>query len=487
MKKANFLITVFVSFATYSIAQEAPKPVSSCERNFNMVQQKVQDNYAGWQATIGTKTNKKFDAFTDKIKNKSSNITDPRECYFVIKEWLDYFDDEHLFLNLLNPYTSQNDSLELAGKIQSRERVSFKNEEEFVAALKGQSNLDQIVGVYETDDNTYKIGITTGSEPGSYKGFILEAPDNSLWKEGMVKFTMQSIGDDKFDGQFFYSNFSEERAFIKKIKNYIVLENIFKLKKVFPEPTEVVNNDDIVRKLPTYRIEPLSKNTLLFVPPPFTYIDAADIIVDMVNNNRDLLANTPNLIVDLRNNPGGDDNALVPLYPYVADKPIVRKGGLFRNSKENLLLLSQELESVQSYPKYKRLLGPKLQTIINDMRNSKDDVVVGPDKVFQYAKPFAKPSKVVVLINQKTASSAERIVMELQQSGKTIVMGEKSKGLTDYIEVRDWGLPAFGWRLAMGMAENVQKPKGKNNGIKPDVKISSKTADWVKFAEDYLN
>lgn len=487
MKKANFLITSFLAISTLALAQETPKPVSPCARNFNMVQQKVADNYAGWEATVGTKTNKKFDSFTAKFKEKTEGITDPRECYFVIKDWLDYFEDEHLFLNLLNPYTSQSDSLELQNKVNSRERVTFKSEEEFISALKSQSSIDPISGVYETDDNTYKIGITPGLEPGSYKGFILEAPASSLWKEGMVKFTMQSLGDDKFDGQYFYSNFSEERAFIKKIKNYIVLENIFKLKKVFPEAAEVVNNDDIVRKLPTYRIELLSKNTLLFVPPPFTYIDAADIIVDMVNNNRDLLANTPNLIVDLRNNPGGDDNALIPLYPYVADKPIIRKGGLFRNTKENLLLLSQELESVQNYPKYKRLLGPKLQTIINDMRNSKESVVVGPDKVFQYAKPFSKPSKVAVLINNKTASSAERIVMELQQSAKTTVYGEKSKGLTDYIEVRDWGLPAYGWRLAMGMAENAQKPKGKNNGIKPDVKISTKTADWVKFVEDNLN
>ena len=59
--------------------------------------------------------------------------------------------------------------------------------------------------------------------------------------------------------------------------------------------------------------------------------------------------------------------------------------------------------------------------------------------------------------------------------------------MADYIEVRDWGLPAYGWRLAFGMAKANRGEEIDNKGIKPDVKVPKDEADWVNFASEYLS
>lgn len=93
------------------------------------------------------------------------------------------------------------------------------------------------------------------------------------------------------------------------------------------------------------------------------------------------------------------------------------------------------------------------------------------------------------MVNENTASSAEIVTLEAKQSSKTVVIGERTKGLADYIEVRDWGLPKYGWRLAFGLAKShwVDKKPIDNKGISPDVKVPKKEADWVKYATNYLN
>jgi len=58
--------------------------------------------------------------------------------------------------------------------------------------------------------------------------------------------------------------------------------------------------------LPEWRVEKIDKKTALITLPPFTIIDAADYILDMVNNNKHIIVSTENLKIDLRNNPGGE-------------------------------------------------------------------------------------------------------------------------------------------------------------------------------------
>ena len=226
----------------------------------------------------------------------------------------------------------------------------------------------------------------------------------------------------------------------------------------------------------------------MVVLPPFTLPNAPEFVQEMLTSNEEILKNTPNLIIDLRNNPGGDDAAFTTLFPYIASNPITRKGGVFRATDENIISLRHELEAIQEYPIYKERLSPKLQQVLQLMETKKGQFVNGPDKEFASGTAMANPKKVAFLVNKNTASTAEQFILEAKQSTKTIIFGENTKGLADYIEVRDWGLPCYGWRVAFSLARSPRLPQKPidNVGITPDVKIGANEADWVEFVKNYL-
>lgn len=483
MKKISLLSTAMLLFGLSSYAQE--KKQSLCSRNFDAIQQKVEDNYAGWSEKVTSRNQKKFDKITEETSLKVAEINEPEACYHVLNEWLAFFEDGHLFLNI-QPFVKPEKPGDLEKRASKVGSVSFKSEPAFKKYLDKNKNLPEIVGIWESDDKTYRVGIVADSKKNRYKAFLLSKRDE-LWTQGKVKFELKEVEKNKFETNYYYADFTDEKKLGRLVKNYLAIDDIYKLQKVYPEPAEVVNNVDILTRLPQWRVEKINANTALVTLPPFTIVDAADYILDMVNNNKTIIANTENLIVDLRNNPGGDENAFSALYPWIADKPIIRKGGMFRSSEENLILLTHELESIQAFPKYKRILAPKLQEVIAAMKNNLGGDVQGPDKVFQYLKPTVYPKNVAILVNENTASTAESVTLEAKQSGKTVIIGTKTKGLADYIEVRDWGLPAYGWRLAFGLAKSARDTRIDNKGINPDVKVPKRETDWVQFATEYLS
>ncbi len=487
MKKRIALFGLLALASQLLIAQEKAPKSSPCLINFEDSYRKIENNYAGWNEKLQkSKDQKRFAKLTEVTREKVSKITDPAECYFAITEWLSFFEDGHLFINIPNPYVKPEDPSAMAKRAAAVPSVAFRNEEEFRKFIDSRNNHEKVVGIWETEDKNYRLGITSTDKADQFQAFLLEARDDS-WTAGKVKIQIRKTGQERFESTYYYADFNSEKKFTRLIKNYLVIDDVYRLRKVYPEPEEKVSNEDMLTRLPDYRVERIDNNTLYVKLPPFTQFDAADYVLDMVNRNRQQISMTENLIIDLRNNRGGDENAFSAFYPFIADKPIVRKGGTFRASEENLILLSHELQSIQEFPKYKRLLAPKLNEVIALMKNNMGKEFEGPDKVFQYVKATEFPKKVAILVNENTASSAESVALEARQSNKTVIIGTPTKGVADYIEVRDWGMPAYGWRLALGMAKANRGQEIDNKGIKPDVKVPKDEADWVNFASEYLS
>lgn len=462
------------------------KPETSlCSRNFEEAYKRIEKNYAGWSDKVNPKTQKKFDKITATTKAKVVKISDPAECYFAMSEWFEFFEDGHMFINIPHPYVKPEEPGALEKRAAKQPMADFASEDAFRKYLDKNKELTDIEGIWETDDKNYKLGIASAGK-GRFEAFLLADRDN-LWKAGKVKFKLKQVSGTEFDNEYFYADFTSTSKTSRLVKDYLVIEDVFKMRKMYPAPVELVNNYDLLHKLPDYRVEKIDAKTALIKLPPFTLYDAADYVLDMVNKNLDIITQTENLVIDLRNNPGGDENVFASLYPYIADGPIVRKGGTFRATEENIVQLNHELESIQDYPKYKRTLGPKLNEVITKMRNNIGSEIVGPNRVFQYSSTSPYPKKVAILVNENTASTAESVAMEARQSGKTIIIGTKTKGTADFIEVRDWGLPAYGWRVAFGMAKSSVDPNYDNKGITPDVKVPKKEVDWIGFAAEYLS
>ena len=459
-----------------------------CSQNLDFAYQKLKDNYAGWSDKIRPDNQAAFDLLSNEIKEKAKTITNDRECYFLLKKWFDFFQDGHVFIAPLTPYTI-DDSPEIVATRASKVPVLSFNEASFMQYLKAnESSLANVEGIWESDDKAYRVGILKDKkDPEKYAGFLL-ADRDATWKAGKLKFEMNQVSPLRYVTTYYYADFSTETSSTREVKNFLIMENLYKFTKVFPIPKEEVSDEDIKQRILDYRIEQLDNETALFVLPPFTLVNGPEYINEMISSNKHILDNSPNLIIDLRNNPGGDDAAYESLFPYINTGTIVRKGGVFRSTFENIVSVRHELEAIQSYPAYKERLSPKLQQVLQLMQANSGRFVNGPDKEFPLAVVAPNPKKVAFLVNKNTASTAEQFILEAKQSKKTMVFGENTKGLADYIEVRDWGMPCYGWRVAFALAKSARLPQNPidNFGITPDIKISEKEADWVEFVRNYL-
>ena len=482
MKK--LLLPFLLLFSHLSFSQQT----CVCSQNFEFAYQKLKENYAGWSDKVTPKNQGAFDKLSNEISESAKKITNDRECYFLLNQWFDFFKDGHVFITPITPYTI-DDTPEVVASRAAKVPVLAYNEVSFTQYLKeNDAKLASVEGIWESDDKAYRVGIMRDkNDAKKFTGFLL-ADRDATWKAGKVKFDMLQISPLRYVTQYYYADFSIEKSFTREVKNYLIMENLYKFNKVFPIPKEQVNEEDLKQRIADYRIEKLDNETALVVLPPFTIPNGPEYVKEMISNSGGILESSPNLIIDLRNNPGGDDAAYTALFTYINTGTIVRKGGLFRSSEENIISVRHELEAIQDFPIYKERLSPKLQQVLQLMEANRGKYFSGPDKEFTFGGTTANPKKVAFIVNKNTASTAEQFVLEAKQSKKTIVVGENTKGLADYIEVRDWGMPCYGWRVAFALAKSPRLPQNPidNVGIAPDVKIGEKELDWVEFTKNYL-
>jgi hypothetical protein len=462
----------------------------NCQKNFDEIYQKVRDNYAAYSMKVNSATKPVFDNLSKKIKEKSAGVTDPRQCYFILKEWTEFFKDGHLFINTSKPIIFEETAEALAKRAIDIPMQKFTSEVNFQAYLTANlSKLTNIEGIWESDDKIYRIGIVKDAiNTSKFYGFLLNRKDDK-WVIGKTKFILEQLSETKLKTTYYYADFTPEITLTTVVKNILVMENIYKFNKLSPIPKEFATQDELVHKIPDFRVEKIDSSNTLIKLPPFTMGNVQLFVKEMLSQNDALLRSSKNLIIDLRNNPGGDEAVFDPVFQYIANGPIVRYGSKVRASMENQILLNHELKAIQDFPEFAQNLDPKLRDMIRKMQQNPGTIITAADKTFNFPKSASNPQKVVILVDKNTSSTAESLSLEAKQSSKTIIMGTNTKGAFDYTEVRDWGLPCYAWRLALPLGYSYRLPLNPLEGIglKPDVKIPDAEVDWVGFAVKYLN
>lgn len=73
-----------------------------CICDFSKMKEKVEANYAGFQDKIKNKK-KMYQKFTAAIQKKAEQTTDFKECTLLMRKWLSFFNDGHLYLSIDDP------------------------------------------------------------------------------------------------------------------------------------------------------------------------------------------------------------------------------------------------------------------------------------------------------------------------------------------------------------------------------------------------
>lgn len=228
-------------------------------------------------------------------------------------------------------------------------------------------------------------------------------------------------------------------------------------------------------------LKQLSDKTLLITLPSFEW-DEKKKIDSIITKNQVLLNNTPNWIIDLRGNMGGNDFTYSPLIPYLYTNPIAIFPSEYWSSEDNIKNYEQQLKDKSVSVEAKKyiadivgLMKKNIGSFINP--GGKDTMYVKLDSIYEY------PKKVAFLIDRNTASSAESLLLTAKQSKKVSVFGENSYGMLDYANSQYFDIFCTEYNLIIPISRSKRLPQNPidNIGIRPDILIDNKEKQKINL------
>lgn len=449
-------------FANSIFAQEKK---CSCEEVFQNLVQKVESEYPGFEHK--TKDINLYNELKERLASEAKKSTG--NCTPTLKKYTDYFKDPHMWVSANEPET--------AAKSENPSNALEINIEDFKKKIK--STKDELEGIWSNESYTFGIKKTAENE---YTGFIIEA-QSTLWKPKDIKFKLFSDGKFEYallDRSLKYGNF-------KLHKEGILYFNGVSVALVKQTPKPMVSEKELqdkLKELEGFYFKKVSDKTSVLKLPSFEYHNLQT-IDDLIENNRNLLEESENLIIDLRGNPGGTTDAYTKLIPYIYGKTV-------RHSGAEFLATQTYINNLEAY---KKTLGKDVSTegIDKQIKTLQDNlgkfVNFNPDVKPQTIEVATKsPKSVIIFADKGTGSSAEYFLFVAKQSKKVKIFGVPSYGALDYGNafLIDFGCQEFKLFMPTYRALRLPDYPIDNIGIQPDVYLDSSIEDWVAFATEYL-
>ena len=461
------LFTVVFVFIVYPL--HAQDKTCTCESHFEWIKKTFKENDAGFQHILEKKGQMAYNIHNQLMLEKIKKATTLTECTDLLLEWLKFFRSGHIYVQRLE---TTNDTLDPAIY-----KIDFSQFEEYISEKK-EADFE---GIWTTGIS--KIGIKKDGE--IYVAFFMESelatrkPEEVLLKiildgDRYKTISRHNIGDPKMTGN-----------------NHIQFEGISTLKRlspIFPEDPDYENYYKAILAREPY-LEELSA-TMLYLRIPSFQIESKSAIDKVLEDNKDIILKTENLIIDLRNNGGGASMSFSGLIPYLYTNPI--RG-------VNIEFLSTELNN-------KRSLEHSTNSNFNestrqwykshyDTLQSRLGEFVSPYEsevsITQYDTVYAFPKNVGIIIDKDCVSATEQFLLFAKQSKKVKLFGTSTSGMLDVANMYYIESPCkellFGYCLSrsLGLPEMTID----DIGLLPDFYLDKTIPQhkWVEFVNEIIN
>lgn len=471
MKK--ILLPIFLTFSFNSFGQTC-----KCDSLFLQMKQLVEENYAGWFDKIKPENKGAYTQWSENKLREVNGITNDSSCAKKLQEWISFFGDKHLRILFTKPK-----QINAATKTETSEIKILTHplsEEEAISYFKNNKSPDPVEGIYTHP--VYKLAITK-IEPNLFYATVLSS-QNGNWKPGEVKLTITKKGKEYF-GTFYEGDKSDLSNHPVKLVDNILDFDIVYLEKQSPN---VKNKLDLTeyeiskdKDAPGLRFK---DNVAIWKFPTF-YSNSEEQTAFLLNRYKEKLDNTPNWIIDLRDNRGGDYRVGWQLINYIYTRPIIKYHAEQRMTLQNIdMWFNSFVKSYynQANEKEKKELDDRLDNMkknvgkmYNETNKLYDSLSIEKTTVF--------PKKIALLINENTLSSGELFTMLVRQSDKVVVMGSNSGGMMDYGNVLRYKTHYPGIRVQIPMDRMLWLDTGfsvDKEGLKPEIYL--KGDNWIEQA-----
>ncbi len=456
----------------------------SCSGLLGQVISKTESNYAGYIHKVKEKDSSQYIRLKATLKNKAAH-TSFIDCYGVLQQYVRFFHDGHLDIFELPP--SQPGSLAatvktLAVPVNYKEIIVKKTAKDSIEGIWTMAGYQQ-VAIIKTGNSTFSGVVQQTSSP--------------KWAPGMVKMDIEKTAKNTYNISVYRGDFARLRfEDVHIFKNVFLAPGLYRFAKTWPVNTEYkyINTED--PQLPVIKV--IDKNNVLLTVPSALidghYLDS------LLAKNDAVIKSTPNLIIDVRGNGGGNYiwGSIYDIANTIV-RPEPKKPGV-----SDLMLMASEDDAAYLYnmSAYYRQKKDDRATKYYDSLITK--IRANPGKIigfsFYHSRPdtdkrvvYKYPAHIAVITDRAVASAAESFIIGLKEtSSKVVLYGDNTHGMIDYSSVNAlpigdkscewyyWGYPVF---FSTDIKTNPINP----TGIKPDIYVPAQEKDWVQWVAGDLN
>lgn len=461
------LLTFLMSF--FAITAKA-QTTCNCPETFKWVKETFEKNDAGFDHALQRKGQDMYEKHNAVFLAKVKTITDAHECADVLNEWLKFFRKGHFGVMALGTASAQSTNTK-------QWPVLAVTEKELRSKVSKEAHA--FVGIWKT--GAYKIGIVKKDK--GYKGVVLEST-NAVWKPQQVKLEIKEDGS----GVYYMGDFSPLK--FSKVdwvgKNAIKLAPVIQLQRVYPTFPE---NEDIqlyVKAMSADKpfIQKISEETLLLRIPSFGGAQKPFIDSVLTAHSKEIKS-MKNLVIDIRNGTGGDDDSYSNIIPYLYTNPIRIVGMELFSTPLNNKRMEENLSIPNLSEKSKKSVNAAL-TILNDNLGKFVDLS-GGNKVYvqkmDSVMPF--PKQVAIIANENNGSTDEQFLLAAKQSKKVKVFGTTTFGVLDISNMYFVKSPDAQFQLGYCLSKSYRIPGMEIDGVglQPDYFIDNSIPNelWLKY------
>ncbi len=467
-----------------------------CRENFEWMQQKIATNYAGYRDKATAQTQPALDALSTQLLAQTEQAADTT-CLRLMGEWLRFFRDGHLQIanNAGGSQPEEPKPEDIRARFTAEPSISMTERRAKQLLDQRGEKATPVEGIWQNMDGTYRVVVLPtplGAEQfRGYSAVILKA-DSVWWMPSQIKFNLSLAKSGYHEAEYFMRDHSANQHQAFTDGKVLEIKGVGRWRKVYPEAV----SDDAVARFPSpyappggvvstkFELKKLDDQTLLLRIPTFDH-NLRHITDSLLAAHADLLARTPNLIIDLRNNGGGSDVSYSKVMPYLYTQPVQVAGTqqfATVDNAEKYRLLQHDKNYPRSTRQYAKRMEKKMLRHPGTLLKGKNST-----KKMKIVRPY--PQKVAVLINGGCGSSCEQFVLAAKQSKKVTLIGSPTAGVLDYGNMHHMAYSCKKWRLGWATSRSMRIDAGQgldNVGIVPQLQPDVEVRDWVEFALNYL-
>ncbi|GEM_PF-1065755 len=454
MSKIKICVSLLIWIGIHPIAFSQEKEDCNCASVLKEVILDVENNYPGYQLKTKGENLSNYTKVKQTALTKSLATTDRVQCFYIIESYLHFFKDNHLIFT------------DWKSKPQQILKLNLPNTKESVQ----QQN--QLMGTWRriSDSLTVKIISATLNKTPVYRAYIIQTKDSILQK-GNIYFDL--YGDSNtFRIRKYTGALTTDLLRGRRLKNLLLEPNgIWEKVNTKQQHQPLVLSEYAYNK--KFRYKAISSAIYYIGIPEFnmnaTKFDSLIVhqILPALNANK-----TKHLIVDLRNNQGGN-SSFGSLARFTYQQPIVLPGDYVYSTPQMIKRYQQSAKEGSSH--YQNML-PKLMANPGAFVQ-RDSLRIALKEKYTY------PETVIFITNENCASSTEYLLILVKSSKKVKVYGGHTAGTLDYSELYEpekLTCKGYGYLRPTTKSFWVDQHPIDQKGIQPDIDLSQyPDHEWV--------